>query len=122
MNKRKCLECGVSIYGRPDKKFCCDGCRNAHHNKVHAESGRVIRKISRILKKNRRILAQLNPKGKCEVYRDQLLRADFDFRYFTSYCEVSEDVTYYFCYDQGYRKMDNDWYSIVTVPENVLVE
>ncbi len=67
-------------------------------------------------------MAQLNPKGKCEVYRDQLLRADFDFRYFTSYCEVSEDVTYYFCYDQGYRKMDNDWYSIVTVPENVLVE
>lgn len=27
-----CLECGKAIYGRPDKKFCSQECKNHYHN------------------------------------------------------------------------------------------
>lgn len=30
--KNYCLQCGAPIYGRPDKRFCGSGCKNAYHN------------------------------------------------------------------------------------------
>ena len=30
--ERKCLQCGATIQGRADKKFCCDDCRTDYHN------------------------------------------------------------------------------------------
>lgn len=46
----KCLHCGTKIkYGRTDKKFCCDECRNRHYND-QAKTGRSFR---------RKILSQL---------------------------------------------------------------
>lgn len=46
-----CLQCGEQIrYGRTDKKYCCDDCRNRHYNQM-ARSTRTYR---------RRILSQLS--------------------------------------------------------------
>ena len=30
-----CLECGDKLFGRIDKKFCSDACRNAYNNKIN---------------------------------------------------------------------------------------
>ena len=40
----RCLHCGDQIkYGRKDKKFCCDECRNNHYNE-QTKAGRTFRR------------------------------------------------------------------------------
>ena len=40
----RCLHCGDQIkYGRKDKKFCCDECRNNHYNE-QTRAGRTFRR------------------------------------------------------------------------------
>ena len=63
MNK-VCLECGEKIVGREDKKFCSDGCRNAYNNKMNKDSNNLMRNINNKLRKNYRILCELNPEEK----------------------------------------------------------
>lgn len=62
----RCLHCGEQIkYGRTDKKYCCDECRNQHHNE-QTKSGRAVR---------RKILAQIS--GNYEIL-DRVLKAGMD--------------------------------------------
>ena len=50
-----CLECGDRIeYGRQDKKFCCEECKNRYHNR-QARRSRVFRlRVMSALEKNYR--------------------------------------------------------------------
>ena len=48
--KRKCLECQEILYGRSDKKFCGDYCRNTYNNKLN-KSNKTIRKINKTIKR-----------------------------------------------------------------------
>ncbi len=106
-DSRLCPECGQKIIGRTDKKYCSDACRNAYNNRLNADSTNFIRNVNNTLRKNRRILMELNPSGKTEVHRDQLLKAGFDFEFHTRSITTVLDETYYFCYDQGYLSLDN---------------
>ena len=81
--QKKCLECERPVFGRVDKKFCSDGCRNAYNNKNKAAATNYIRNVNNLLAKNRRILLAFNPSGKAKKHRDQLLKKGFDFEYFT---------------------------------------
>jgi hypothetical protein len=65
------------------------------------------------LRKNRRILAQLNPNGKKTVDGITLAEQGFNFHYFTNIYRTQKGSQYYFCYDFGYLKMDNDQYMLV---------
>jgi len=56
-----CLLCNEKLSGRIDKKFCSDYCRTQYHNVRNKLSADLIRKINTILKRNRRILTELNP-------------------------------------------------------------
>ncbi len=116
---KKCLECGTEIFGRVDKKFCNDSCRNAYNNRVNQHSNNLIRNINRSLAKNRRILAELNPHGKSRTTRDILLGKGFDFNYFTSIYETKKGSRYYFCYDQGYLSLDDQNLALVVKEEYV---
>ena len=111
--KKKCLECGDEFIGRADKKFCSDNCRSAYNNKLNSDATNFIRNVNNILRKNRRILAELNPKGKSKTHRDKLMERGFKFSYFTNIYETQAGKKYYFCYDQGYLELDNDWYALV---------
>jgi len=110
--KRKCLECENELFGRIDKKFCSDHCRTSHYNKNNNRNNAFIRKINNILKKNRNILAELNPKGKTQVSEKKLLEKGFKLNYYTNQYTTKKGVTYYFCYDQGFIKMDSGYYAI----------
>jgi len=74
--EKQCLECGDKIVGRVDKKFCSDGCRNAHNNKVNKDSKNLIRNTNNRLRKNYRILEILNPSKKQEPQEQNLLKLD----------------------------------------------
>jgi len=112
MNKT-CLECGEKIVGREDKKFCSDGCRNAYNNKINKDSTNFMRNINNKLRKNYRILSELNIEGKSKTTRTKLLSKGFDFEFFTNILQTKTGNTYYFLYDQGYLSLDNDFYMLV---------
>jgi predicted nucleic acid-binding Zn ribbon protein len=72
MEHRKCLECGDHLKGRIDKKFCSDYCRNSYNNKVNKDSKNLIRNMNNRLRKNHKILSELNTRGKTKIPRTQL--------------------------------------------------
>lgn len=100
--KRTCLECGERLVGRSDKKFCSDYCRNAYNNRLNRDSKNMMRNIHNRLRKNYRILEEMNPTGKTKVTKAQLVKAGFDFTYFTSLYKTKKGTLYYFVYNQGY--------------------
>jgi predicted nucleic acid-binding Zn ribbon protein len=111
--KKKCLECDEPLNGRVDKKFCSDYCRNSYNNKVNKESKNLIRNTNNRLRKNYRLLTELNTRGKTKVSRRKLLDGNFDFNYMTSVYTTKTGNTYYYIYDQGYLALENDTYLLI---------
>jgi hypothetical protein len=72
-----------------------------------------MRNINNILRKNRRILAKLNPKGKAKISREQLEKEGFRFSYFTNIYATRSGNEYFFCYDQGYLELENNMLALV---------
>jgi hypothetical protein len=110
---KTCLECADKIVGREDKKFCSDSCRNAYNNKINKDSTNFMRNVNNKLRKNYRILSELNTEGKSKATREKMLNKGFDFDFFTNILQTKTGNTYYFLYDQGYRSLDNDYFMLV---------
>ena len=108
-----CLECNEKIIGREDKKFCSDGCRNAYNNKMNKDQNNLMRNVNNKLRKNYRILCELNPDEKTKTTRTKLVSKGFDFDFFTSIYQTKTGNTYYFLYDQGYMSIENDGFVLV---------
>jgi hypothetical protein len=119
MKKKVCIECGEALQGRVDKVFCSDSCRSTYHNRINAGATAFIRRINRILRENRRILADLNPDGKARVARQRLLERGFKFSYFTNEYATRNGNLYRFCYDYGYKVSEGDYLTIVIRQEYV---
>ena len=113
MDQKKCLECGTVIIGRVDKKFCSDYCRNTYNNKVNTESKNLIRNTNNRLKKNYKILTELNVSGKTKITRSRLNNQNFDFNYFTSIYTTKTGNVYHYVYDQGYLALENDYFLLI---------
>ncbi|MBW1295226.1 hypothetical protein [Aquimarina litoralis] len=111
--QKDCLECGAKIVGRADKKFCSDYCRNAFNNKLNKDSKNLVRNINNRLRKNYRILEELNPKEKTKTTKSRLISKGFDFQFFTSIYTTKAGTIYYFVYDQGYLPLENEYYALV---------
>lgn len=111
--ERECLECGDKIVGRIDKKFCSDACRNAYNNNINKDNKNLIRNTNNRLRKNYRILEELNPGQKTKISRAKLVELGFDFNYFTSIYTTKAGATYYFVYDQGYLPLEGNYYALV---------
>jgi len=112
ISKRTCKECNQELFGRIDKKFCSDQCRTQNYNHTNNKSNNLVRSTNAILKKNRNILAKLNPTGKTKISEKKLLENGFKLNYVTNLYTTKKDITYYFCYDQGFIKLANNYYTI----------
>ena len=112
-DKRICANCGSKITGRSDKRFCSDYCRNTKHNEENRDTSNYMRRVNNILRRNRRILAELNPNGKTRIQGSVLMEEGFNFGYFTNVYETRKGGKYYFCYDQGYIQLEDGWYTLV---------
>lgn len=106
MEKRVCLECGETISGRIDKKFCSDLCRNSYNNKQNSDSSNFVRNINNILRKNRRILEENLDGEKTTVVRQKLVDQGFNFHYHTSLVTTRNNHRYTFCYEYGYLPIE----------------
>lgn len=111
--QRNCQECGEKVIGRTDKKFCSDYCRNAYNNKINKDTTNLIRTVNNRLRRNYRILKELNPNEKTTATKSMLLAKGFDFEYFTNTYTTKTGTVYYFVYDQGYLPLESDYYALV---------
>lgn len=110
MNTRNCLACERPIKGRADKKYCNDACRNNYNNRLNSDATPLIRSINNILRRNRRILAELlNGRDKPVLKeKDQLTAKGFHFDFFTAQFINERNEVYYYCYDYGYRVLEGE--------------
>ena len=111
--RKKCLECSDAFNGRADKKFCSANCRSSYNNRLNSDATNFVRTVNNMLRKNRRILASLNPKGKTKISQDKLLERGFKFSYFTNIYRTKTGNVYYFCYDQGYLRLKDGTCTLV---------
>lgn len=72
-----------------------------------------MRNVNNKLRKNYRILCDLNADGKSKTTKAKLFSKGFDFDFFTNVLNTKSGNTYYFLYDQGYLLLDNDYYMLV---------
>lgn len=118
MDKKLCLECQSEIYGRADKRFCDDGCRNNYNNRLNSESNNTTRNINGILRKNRRILEELLGQEKMiKVKLETLSNKGFNTKYLTHFLETNKGHRYKFIYEYGYLELENNQILIVKQKE-----
>lgn len=109
-----CLECKKKIFGRADKKFCNDYCRNLHNNKIKGSINNIVRSTNGKLKRNRNTLEiLLGSEQMQKVHRDKLLKHGFYFDYHTHIIKNKKGDLYYFNYEYGYLQTGDDWFLIV---------
>jgi len=111
--EKQCLECGDVVLGRVDKKFCSDQCRVAFNNKQNSTANNYVRNVINLLRKNRRILTELNPHDKTKVHRDKLVAKGFNFNYHTNMYTTKVGTVYYFCFEQGYLDLGDGYFALV---------
>ena len=100
--ERVCLECGDRIgYGRSDRKFCCDACKNRFHNRHAMSSRRYRQKVCLALDRNYDILESLRKTSIRSIGMADLENMGFNRNYFTSYVKRSTREMF-MCYDIKY--------------------
>jgi hypothetical protein len=119
MEKRFCKECREEIHGRRDKQYCSDYCRANYFNNRNADITGYMRKVNYTIRRNRNILCRLNPAGKARVSKMKLMDHGLNFDYFTNIYKTRSGKTYYFCYDQGYVELEDEFYALVVKEDYV---
>ena len=74
----RCLQCGATIHGRPDKKFCDSVCRNAYHNRVAASQRRYRDFVLEAIEVNYAILKEALIHGRQSIPQDEAVAAGFN--------------------------------------------
>jgi len=115
---KNCLECGASIVGRIDKKFCSDLCRNSFNNAANSIKSTYVRNVNNLLRKNRKIIEELIPTSKKKISKDKLLEKGFNFYFFTNTHKMKNGKDCFFCYDYGYLPLENDLYMLLKKEDN----
>jgi hypothetical protein len=110
---KKCIVCESKLSGRDDKKFCTDACRIEYHNQLKRTGSRFVRMINERLRKNHRILCELNCEGITKTNRASLVIRGFDFNLITMIERSSNGDKYFYIYDQGYKLFDTEHYLLV---------
>ena len=100
----RCLQCGkVITYGRVDRRFCSVTCKNLWHNRQRYPSkDKEMKKVLRILDRNRDVLEKLIKLGIRSLDRTTLLHLGYNPNYFTSLQKLRRHWVYT-CLDIRYE-------------------
>lgn len=101
--------------GRPDKKFCNDGCRNVYNNSIKKRELGEIKNIDQALKKNRRLLKKfLGNESEIILSEKKLRDVGFNFDFSThTIISKKKGNSFIFCYNYGYHALGNGKYKVV---------
>lgn len=112
VNQRSCQTCGETLRGRSDKKFCNDYCRNQYNNeqKASVRQHPLVRNVNNALLRNRKILTNLlrEEEETARIPLEKMVEMGFLFRYMTETFTTRNGKTYFYCYDHGYRLLENN--------------
>ena len=112
--EKLCIECSDRIFGRSDKRYCSDVCRNAYHNRMYSDRNKVMRNVNNALRRNRKILEDLIVTRDIPlVDKNALQELGFNFNYVTHAAKVKKGKLYQFCYDLGYMVMEDEQVMII---------
>jgi len=110
----KCKECGENLAGRLGQKFCSVYCKSSFHYKNYKlNQPSTYVKIDNQLKCNRRILKSYNISGQSQIKTKILIEEGFDFNYFTHIWTAKNGNLYYFCYEFGFRNLNDGKYMLI---------
>lgn len=111
-DKSKCLECGTTMsYGRSDRKFCCEKCKNKYNNREKINLRSCKTKVDRAIQKNYDILRSLLKSGITQLPISELYAMDFNPTFITSYTRCGKH-TVFSCYDISFIISDSRIFNI----------
>ncbi len=112
---QKCKTCTKPIKGRSDKIFCSTYCKNVYHKKLRYASKIAAIEINGYLKRNYAILLEILGKNKTQVkvYRNQLEKKSFHFKYHTHFHINSKNKMFHYVYDIAWMEFSDDEILIV---------
>lgn len=105
MEKKQCQFCQQILIGRNDKKFCDDHCRSAFNNKLNSCDHRQMKNVNAVLKRNRKILAELyqaEKRGANTIFERKIQELGFVFNFHTHTETLEGGITCICCYEYGY--------------------
>lgn len=98
----ECLECGKEIqYGRTDKKFCSEDCKNKYHNQRHKYSRSIHLKVLNGIERNYAILCKLIRSHVSSIDIGDLIALGFRVEYSTGYRKYKGHDEYH-CFEIKY--------------------
>jgi len=113
MSDRCCLDCGEKLRGRSDKKFCSDHCRNNYNNKINKDVNSIVRNVHTLLRKNRKVLADLYALGKRKIHSDALIVSGFNFSFITQVIESGNGSVCKYCFEYGYLELEDGYIELI---------
>lgn len=115
----RCIECGDIIgYGRTDRKFCCEKCKNRYNNRKNKIIRNLKLRIRNALERNYRILENLVRSGVPSIGLDEISMMGYHVEYSTSYHKAGKKNIYW-CYDIKYVLTTSKLTNIVKIPLNL---
>lgn len=112
-----CLECGDKIvYGRSDRKFCCDVCKNRYHNRISRTIKEYKSMVNTALERNYGILESLKKMNFRRIPVREMQELGFRVEFFTSFRKGGVKDAY-MCYDLQYFVENDVVTSIVRISQ-----
>ncbi len=110
-NGTSCLECGTTLYGRANKRFCCESCKNRYHNKRYQAERNLKLRIKTVLDRNYSILSSLVSGNVYSVDRQDLQLMGFNIDYMTAFSKIHNRECCS-CYDISFIRTPTRIYNI----------
>lgn len=107
-----CLECGREMYRVPNKKFCCESCKNRYHNRIEYKNRRYQTHVLTMLKSNYNILKSLLSNGVHSISIAEIAQAGFTLHCMTGFRKGWRKEDEYLCFDISYRQSQNRIFEI----------
>jgi hypothetical protein len=117
---RNCQYCDKPLSGRSDKTFCDDSCRN-NFNKQKRKAEKVqphpsAKAIFRIIIRNYEILKSTHAASQADddlfvFFHEKEMDPEFNPNFYTSIHYLNQSELWYFCFDQGWRKDGEHYYT-----------
>lgn len=97
-----CLNCNSPIYGRSDKKYCCNECKTSYNNSIRAIRLKMRKNTIRTIEQNYNILKKLLDSKINSAQLKELDALGFNPKYCTFTAGTANQRLYH-CYDIRYQ-------------------
>lgn len=112
--EQKCLQCGNDMgYGRSNRKFCCETCKNRYNNSRRYVHTAYRDKVNRNLERNYGILNTLVKMGIDQIPLSEAQSMGFNPHLVTAISRTGRRPTYHYsCYDISFKISDSRIFNI----------